>query len=150
MLVLAIAALLASNDVDLAVHSDTHPGEKPSVSLHIKKDLKTATIDVKSDAGHAHQTLGPKDAGGELTFALPQMSPGTVTWLGTLAVEFGDGTAGTMPLKFQTRVLSSFKFDVKDVKLEERKLTVISQHDTAQIDLEVVGDDGVNIATTSQ
>ena len=149
MLVLAFAALVAANDVDLAVHSDTHPGEKPTLTLKIKKDLKSATIDVKSDAGRAHQTLGPKESGGELVFALPQTSPGTVTWVGTMAVVFGDDTAGTMPLKFQTRVLSSFKFAVKDVSLDARKIVVTSEHDTKQIDLEVYGDDGVNIATTS-
>jgi outer membrane protein OmpA-like peptidoglycan-associated protein len=150
MIALALVAWVAANDVDLVVGSDKHPGEKPTLTLKIKKDLKSATLDVKSDAGHAHQTLGPKEGGGELTFNLPQERPGTVTWLGTLAVEFGDGSAGSMPLKFQTRVLSGFKFQVKDVKLDEHQATFVSEHDTAQVDLEVYGDDGVNIANTSQ
>src|SRR5207253_4631456 len=66
MIAFALVAFVAANDVDLVVGTDKHPGEKPTLTLKVKKDLKDATIDVKSESGHAHQTLGPKEGGGEL------------------------------------------------------------------------------------
>lgn len=141
-----------ANDVELVVSPKVPVGQKPALTIQVNKDLKSATVDVKSAAGRLHQTLGPKDAGGELVFALPHTKPGRAAWSGSLSVVFADDTAGSMPLSFATEVLSSFRFLVKDedVDLENHSLVVTSEHDTTKIELEVYGDEGELLASTGK
>jgi outer membrane protein OmpA-like peptidoglycan-associated protein len=141
---LGLAGSSRANDIDLVVSPKVPVGQKPTLTVKVNKDLKSATLDVKSGAGKVRQTLGPKDQGGELVFKLPHDKPGRVSWTGTLAVVFADETQGSMPLSFPTEVLSSFRFKVKDedVDLVNHSLVVVSEHDTAKIELEVYGDEG--------
>src|SRR5690349_25144188 len=91
---LLFATVVHANDVDLVVSEKAEGGKKPTLTLKIKKDLKSATLDVKSAAGKTRQTLGPAEVGHDVVFELPQTQAGIVKWVGTLAVEFGDGSSG--------------------------------------------------------
>ncbi len=149
-LVFGVALGARANDVELELSPSVPVGKQPTVTVKVKKDLRSCTLDVRSVAGRAHQRLGPKERGGELVFTLPQKRAGKASWKGSLSVVFDDGTSGSMPLAFATEVLSGFRFAVKEVKLEERSITFTSEHDTQKIDVAVYGDDGKEIATTSQ
>jgi outer membrane protein OmpA-like peptidoglycan-associated protein len=155
VLACSLGALLPTaaraNDINLVVSPKVPVGQKVTLTVNVAKDLKSCTVDVKSTGGgRVRQTLGPKEAGGSLVFNLPQDKPGRVTWSGSLSVVFDDGTEGSMPLTFQTEVLSSFKFQVKEIDADKHTAVYVSEHDTAQIDLEVYGDNGEQISTTSQ
>ena len=151
----ALSALPArANDVDLAVSAKVYVGEKPKVTLKIKKDLAKATLEVDGGGGQRHrQTLGPSAAGTELIFELPQKGTGVVKWKGTLEVEFDDGTNGTMPLTFATEVIG--KLDVKVVSeraeiVDGNSVRVVMSRKAGKVDVEVVGDDGDVLANTSK
>ncbi|MCC7112123.1 MAG: OmpA family protein [Deltaproteobacteria bacterium] len=155
---LVLPALSASparaNDVDLAVSAKVYVGEKPKVTLKIKKDLAKATLEVDGGGGQRHrQTLGPGAAGTEFVFELPQKGTGVVKWKGTLEVEFDDGSSGTMPLTFATEVIG--KLDVKVVEDKEEivgknTVRVTMSRKAGKVDVEVVGDDGETLANVSQ
>lgn len=151
----SLAALPArANDVDLAVSAKVYLGDKPKVTLKIKKDLSQATLDVDGGGGQrARQTLGPSAAGTDLVFELPQKGAGVVKWKGTLEVEFADGTSGSMPLAFATEVIG--KLDVKVVSerdeiVERNTVRVTMSRKAGKVDVEVVGDDGDILANTSR
>jgi outer membrane protein OmpA-like peptidoglycan-associated protein len=148
------AGAARANDVELAVSAKVYVGDKPKVTLKIMKDLAKATLDVDGGSGqHATQTLGPGAAGSELVFELPQKGAGIVKWKGTLAVEFADGSNGTMPLSFATEVIG--KLDVKVVSerseiVDHNRVRVTMSRKAGKLDVEVVGDDGDTLANTSQ
>lgn len=149
-----VAAPARANDVELAVSAKVYVGDKPKVTVKIKKDLAKATIDVDGGGGQrARQTLGPGAAGSELVFELPQKGTGIVKWKGTLEVEFDDGSSGSMPLSFATEVIG--KLDVKAVSdekeiLERNTVRVTMSRKAGKVDVEVVGDDGDVLANVSQ
>ena len=149
MRTLTLALLLAASPVDLVVSPSVPVGKKPTLTLKIHQDLKSATLELKSSAGRAHQTLGPKEQNGELVFTLPQTSVGKVSWTGTLDVVFDDDSTGQMPLAFQTEILSAFKFTTS---LDEKAhtVTVVSEHDTTRIEVEVTGDNGDTLASVGK
>jgi outer membrane protein OmpA-like peptidoglycan-associated protein len=146
---LVLAASARANDVELAVTAKVPIGTPPAVTLKIKKDVKRASLDIKSSAGaRVRRSGGPKEAGGELVFKLEQSKPGRAQWSGTLEVEFEDGTAGSMPLAFATEVLSSFKFKLtEDTELIKKNIIELtSEHDTSKIEVEVYGEGGELLA----
>lgn len=149
-----VAAPALANDVELAVSAKVYVGEKPKVTVKIKKDLAKATLEVDGGQGQRHrQTLGPGAAGTDLVFELPQKGTGVVKWKGTLEVEFDDGSSGSMPLTFATEVIG--KLDVKVVSekeeiVERNTVRVTMSRKAGKIDVEVVGDDGETLANVSQ
>jgi hypothetical protein len=154
VLVAALASSgAAANDVELGLLATPPVGKKPAVTIKVKKDLQSATIDIKSNTGLKHrQTVGPKDAGGELVVELPHTKPGKAAWTGTLSVTFADESTGSMPLSFQTQILSGFRFKVndEDVDLKNHSIVVTSERDTARIELEVYTDEGALLASVGK
>lgn len=154
VLAASFATPARANDVELAVSAKVYVGDKPKVTVKIKKDLAKATLDVDGGGGqHARQTLGPGAAGTELVFELPQKGAGVVKWKGTLEVEFDDGSTGSMPLSFATEVIG--KLDVKVVSeraeiVERNTVRVTMSRKAGKLDVEVVGDDGETLANVSE
>lgn len=152
---LSLSALSArANDVELAVSAKVYVGDKPKVTVKIKKDLAKATLEVDGGAGQHHrQALGPGAAGTDLVFELPQKGTGLVKWKGTLEVEFDDGSTGSMPLSFATEVIGKLDVKVvseKDEIVEHNTVRVTMSRKAGKIDVEVVGDDGDTLANVSQ
>jgi len=84
LLASSLAAVTApaarANDIDLVVSPKVPVGQKPSLTIKVRKDLKSCTVDLKSTGGgRVRQTLGPKDEGGDLVYPLSQDKPGRVT-----------------------------------------------------------------------
>jgi outer membrane protein OmpA-like peptidoglycan-associated protein len=139
------APVARANDVELRVDARANPGQQPQLTLILKRDVVTATLDVsaREDKGaRIRQTLGPGKAEGTLVFTLPHKNPGKLSWSGRLEVDFGGGAGGAMPLSFQTERLSSFKFfvDPEAVDLEQDTLTFKSERPTAKVEVEVYTD----------
>ena len=125
-------------------------GTPAAVTLKIHKDVKAATLELRSaQGGSVRRSGGPKAAGGELVFKLEPQKVGRSQWSGSLTVEFEDGTSGSMPLSFATEGLSSFKFKItEDTELIKKNIVEItSEHDTAKIDVEVYGEGGDLLAS---
>src|SRR5262245_52515659 len=98
----AISILVASpaaraNDVELAVSAKVYVGQKPTLTLKLKKAVKEAVLEIKGTNGQVIKgKKGPGDAGSSLTFDLPQNGTGVVKWAGRLEVYFDDDSAGSM------------------------------------------------------
>jgi outer membrane protein OmpA-like peptidoglycan-associated protein len=153
LLVLSTAAR-AGNDVELAVSAKVYVGEKPKLTLKIKKDVKEAVLDVKGSNGQKHNaTKGPGQAGGELVFELPQKGTGKVDWAGSLEVYFDDGSAGSMPLKFATEVIGKLNVEAVSTReeiVEQNQVRVKMSRNAGKVDVKVLGDDGDVLANVSK
>jgi outer membrane protein OmpA-like peptidoglycan-associated protein len=150
-LLLAIPA--AANDVDVVVGAKVYTGQQPTFTVKVNKDLKSATLDVKAQGASHRQTLGPQPAGGELVFKLPHKAVGVLKWTGELAVEFDDGTNGTMPVKFATEVAGAITFKVlsdKEEIVRDNKVRLTMNRPAGKVDVEVTGDDGKLIANQAK
>lgn len=150
---LAAAASLAQQDVEASVNGLAVTGQSPSFDVKVNKDLKRATLEVKSHKGTHRQSLGPAKAGTTLVFKLPHKNPGKVDWKGELSVSFADGGTGSMPVGFQTEVRSLFTFavtnDQNDIQKEHR-VVVEADRTVSKIDVEVYGEEDTLLASHSQ
>jgi len=145
----------AANDVDLRVDQRAELGKKPKLTLIVNKDLKTATVvvDGNNGGGRLKQTKGPQPAGGEVSFELPHTKAGVVTWKGSLEVTFDDGATASMPLTFQTQVLSAnftFGFGKDDLDLDNDTLTLKSERATSRVEIEVYTDEDDLLVSSAQ
>ena len=154
---LALAALLATpvvaNDVDLRIDSRAAPGVAPKLTLVVNKDVQQATIGLAGSGLSTKQKQGPTSAGGTIEFALPHKKPGIVSWKGSLDVKFADGTTASMPLAFQTEIVSTnftFGFNKDDLDLDNNTLRFKSERPTSRYEIEVYGDDDELLATSGQ
>ncbi|HEY1097729.1 MAG TPA: OmpA family protein, partial [Myxococcota bacterium] len=128
-------------------------GQQPKFTLVVNKDVQRAAIALASPAGNTKQAKGPTAAGGTIEFVLPQKKPGVTSWKGSLDVEFADGTEASMPLTFQTEVLSAqftFGFTKNDLDLKNDRLTFKSQRPTGRYEVEIYGDDDELLASSAQ
>jgi outer membrane protein OmpA-like peptidoglycan-associated protein len=140
----------AANDISLSVSAKVALGNKPTITLNIHKDLDSAVLELKSTAGaQVKRQLGKKAAGGAHIVELEQRQAGVVKWTGSLSVVFSDGSTGAMPLAFSTEVMSKFRFKItEDTDLiKQNIIEVVSEHDTAKIDIEVYGERGELLAS---
>jgi outer membrane protein OmpA-like peptidoglycan-associated protein len=154
-LAFALAVPTLANDVDLRVDQRAELGKKPKLTLIINKDLKSATVAIEGNNGGVRlkQQKGPQAAGGEVSFELPHAKPGVVTWKGSLEVTFDDGATASMPLTFQTQVLSAnftFGFGKDDLDLEGDTLTLTSERATAKVEIEVYTDEDELLVSSAQ
>ena len=143
----------AANDIELAVLPSVPIGKKPVLTIKVKKDLASGSVEMKNTAGITYrQKLKATAAGQNVAIELPQSKVGKVKWTGTLAVVFADDTNGSMPLSFATEVLGSFMFTVKDedVNLIDHSIVVTSEHATAKVELEIYGDEGALLAAVGK
>jgi outer membrane protein OmpA-like peptidoglycan-associated protein len=152
-LLLSAASLPArADDVALRVDARAAAGEPPKLTLVLHRDVASATLDVAGGGLRAREKKGPAASGGEIAFALPQKKAGKIVWSGTLTVVFADGAAGSMPLRFETEVLSrDFRFDAtKALDLKNDRLTLTSERKTAKVEIEVYTDEDELLVSSGQ
>lgn len=150
---LLLASPVAANDVDLVVGAKVYTGQQPTLTVKVHKDLKTVTLDVKSAGAKHRETKGPSAAGTQVVFSLPHKQVGVQKWSGQLAVEFDDGTSGSMPVTFSTEVAGAITFKVlsdKDEIVRDNKVRLTMSRPAGKVDVEVTGDDGALIANQSK
>lgn len=150
---LSFATIARANDIDLAVSPSVPVGKRPTLTIKVRKDLASGTLELKNTGGGSHrQALKETPSGKDIVVELPQTKVGKMKWSGTLSVQFADDTQGSMPVTFSTEVLGSFKFFVKDedVDLKNHSLIVTSEHDTAKIELEIFTDEGEVLAVVGK
>jgi outer membrane protein OmpA-like peptidoglycan-associated protein len=141
-----------ADDVDLRVDARAAAGEPPKLTLVLHRDVQSATLDVAGGGLRAREQKGPASSGGEIAFALPQRKAGRIAWTGTLTVVFADGASGSMPLRFETEVLSrDFRFDAtKALDLAHDRLTLTSERKTARVEVEVYTDEDELLVSSAQ
>ncbi len=153
--VLALALLSApayADDVTAAVKGKVPVGQQPSLTITAHKDVRRATLEVRSSKGKHRQSLGPVKEGGTLEFKLPHKKPGKLEWTGQLQVSFTDGATGSMPVRFASEVLSAIKFQVtndqQDIQTNQRVI-VEADAPVKKVSVEVYGEDDVLLASRS-
>ena len=156
-LALAVASLHAlpasADDIDLRIDARAEPGKSPKFTLLVNKDVATASIDVNAGGNRLKQRKGPQAAGGSIEFDLPHKKPGTLMWKGTIDVVFADKSTASMPLTFQTEILSTnftFGFAKEDLDLDNDRLHFKSQRPTSRVEVEVYGDEDELLASSAQ
>jgi outer membrane protein OmpA-like peptidoglycan-associated protein len=151
---LLVASPAVANDIDVSINGKVLSGKgKPSLDVKVNKALKRATIDVRDGKGRHRQSRGPGKVGATLSFPLPHTTPGKRTWQGELQVTFQDGSSGTMPLRFETQVVTMLKFKTTSTPQEiqdEHKVTIEADRACSKIEIEAYGDNGVLIASTGK
>lgn len=153
---LALAAFTSlparANDVEASIQRTASEGKRPAFVLKVNKDLKRATLDLRSAKGNHRQSLGPAKGGSTLTFELPHREVGTRDWSGELSVSFADGGSGSMPLKFTTEVAAKMTFEVvndQDDIRDKQRVVLKANAVVSKVDVEVYGEDDALIANQS-
>src|SRR5690606_8731681 len=124
----------------------------PSLTITAHKDVKRATLEVRSKKGKHVQSLGPAKTSGTLEFKLPHKQPGKLDWNGQLQVTFQDGSSGSMPLRFSSEVVSTLNFSVTNDQTDiQRNHRVVVEADRAvsKVSVDVYGEDDALLASQS-
>lgn len=155
VVVCAVVAALpaAANDIDLRIDSQVATGKEPTLTVVVNKDVESVTVDVSSGKARIKQTLGPQGQPGKLVFTLKQEGTGVLSWKGTLAVVFADGSSGEMPLAFQTeRKSAKFKFSItkENLDLANNSLKLVSERSTKKVEIEIYTDEDDLLAASGR
>jgi outer membrane protein OmpA-like peptidoglycan-associated protein len=143
----------AANDIDLRIDSQVATGKEPTLTVVVNKDVESVTVDVSSGKARIKQTLGPQGQPGKLVFTLKQEGTGVLSWKGTLAVVFADGSSGEMPLAFQTeRKSAKFKFSItkENLDLANNSLKLVSERSTKKVEIEIYTDEDDLLAASGR
>lgn len=153
---LALLSLLSSsalaNDVEASIKGNVPVGEQPAFVIKVHKDLRRATLEVRSSKGLHRQSLGPAKKGQSLEFKLPHKNVGKLHWQGKLSADFDDGGSGTMPVGFATEVVAIMTFQVtndQDDIQKNHRVVVEADGTVSKVDVEVYGEDDALLASQS-
>lgn len=150
-----LAAPALANDLEVAVDNQkVVVGKgKPTLKIKLNKAIKRIRIDLEDGKGRHQSARGAAQKGKTVKFPLPHTRPGKRVWQGKLDVTFYDGATGSMPLRFETQVLTSFKFKTtsspRDIQ-DEHKVVIVAERPVKRLEVEAYGDNGVLIASTGQ
>lgn len=153
LVVSAPRAVAQGDDVLVSVDARVAEGARPRLKIELKKDVAEVALSLRADGKGHRASKGPAGSGQTLVFELPQDKVGRQRWQGTLSVRFADGAEGAMPLSFETEVASPPRLNVlsdKDEILEHNRVAVELSRPAAKVDVEVYGDEGKLLASTSR
>lgn len=152
LVLLLLAFPARADDVEVALQRTAAEGKRPALTLKVNKDLRRATLDLRSAQGGHKQSLGPAKSGSTLTFELPHREVGRRDWSGELVVHFANETQAAMPLRFSTEVAPKLTFEVtndqNDIRANHRVILKASSVVT-KVDVEVYGEEDALIASQS-